>query len=170
MKPAMKTLWLLRHAKSSWAKLTLADHDRPLKGRGIRAAEKMGELLVQQTCFPELVYCSTAVRAKETWRIASEAIGRHRTAPAVTFRDDLYHASAKQLRSIVASLPDEHSSVMLIGHNPGFEDFVTEVTGTAMSIPTAALLQLESNTPDWNDFATSRTTKVIHIWRPRELP
>lgn len=165
----MKTLWLLRHAKSSWADTKLADHDRPLKGRGVRAAKMMGNVLAQQAPFPEYVICSTAVRARETWRIAADAIARHRTVPAVVFRDDLYHAGAEQLRSIAASIPNEHSSVMLLGHHPGFEDFVTEVTGTTMAIPTAALLQLNLNASHWNDFATSRTVQVIHIWRPREL-
>ncbi|HET6424000.1 MAG TPA: histidine phosphatase family protein [Planctomycetaceae bacterium] len=164
----MKTLWLLRHAKSSWADATLTDHDRPLKPRGIRAAAKMGALLAEQSPFPELICCSTAVRAVQTWHVAAEAITARRSLPEAVYRDDLYHASVSQLRSIVSGLPNERSTVLLIGHNPGFEDFVAAITGGAIEIPTAALLKLQLAGAEWHLFATTQTVGLIDLWRPRE--
>lgn len=164
----MKTLWLLRHAKSSWADESLPDHDRPLKPRGIRAARKMGAILAEQTPFPELVYCSTAVRARATWELAAAAISPQRTLPPVQYYAELYHASARQLQTFVASLSSEHAAVLLVGHNPGLEEFVRAVTGHEIEIPTAALLCLESDSPDWTAFQHSRAIRLQQIWRPRD--
>ncbi len=165
----MKTLWLLRHAKSSWNAPALPDHERPLKPRGERAAIRMGQLLAAQAPFPDAVVCSTAVRARETWRHVERAFADRRAVSPVEFRADLYHADVEQLRSIVASIPEAHSAVLLIGHNPGLENFAESLTGTTVTIPTATLLCIELESPHWRDFATAKTATVKHIWRPREL-
>jgi phosphohistidine phosphatase len=165
----MKTLWLLRHAKSSWSNPDLADNDRPLKRRGKLAAEKIAAVLAEQPHFPERVCCSTAVRARETWRIVAGIIGEHRPLPTVQDYGELYHASAEELRDFVAALPDAQSTAMLIGHNPGFEDFVTEVTGTTVSIPTGCLLRIDLPSDTWSDFETTETAQLYRVWRPREL-
>jgi len=165
----MKTLWLLRHAKSSWADESLPDHDRPLKPRGIRAARKMGAFLAAQASFPELVCCSTAMRARATWNLAAEAIAIQRTLPPVQYHAELYHASAHQLQTFVATLSGEVAAVLLVGHNPGFEEFVAMVTGCEIEIPTAALLRLECDSPHWTTFQHSRAVRLQHIWCPRDF-
>lgn len=164
----MKTLWLLRHAKSSWADASLSDHDRPLKPRGIRAARKMGTILADQTPFPELVCCSTALRARATWELAAETISPQRSLPPVHYHAELYHASGQQLQTFTAAVPSDHTVVLLVGHNPGFEELVSAVTGRKTEIPTAALLCLECDSPDWAAFQHSRAVRLRQIWRPRD--
>lgn len=89
----MKTLLLLRHAKSSWDDATLSDHDRPLKSRGIKAARRMGRLMREQDLCPDRILCSTAVRARETLRLALEESG---IDPATEFTERLFHCSPSE--------------------------------------------------------------------------
>ena len=111
---AMKRIYLLRHAKSSWKHPELPDHDRPLAGRGKRAAKAIVKHMRAQRFEPELVLCSTARRARETLERIEPALGR---AP-VRVEGDLYGASARELLACLRRLPDEVGSVLVIGHNP----------------------------------------------------
>lgn len=163
----MKTLWLLRHAKSSWKDTTLSDHDRPLKKRGRKAAAAMGTLLNDLTPFPAVVLCSTAVRAKETWQIVADTIIRQRTIPHVEYRADLYHADPETLGEIVADVSDEFAAVLLIGHNPGLEEFAEDIAGTEIDIPTAALVKIEFSADSWTTAGTSGKGALAGIWRPQ---
>lgn len=165
----MKTLWLLRHAKSSWKDATLSDHDRPLKKRGRNAAVVIATVLVEQEPFPDAILCSTAVRARETWEIVSDTIQSQRSVPSVEYRADLYHASSETMRDILAGLPDDHASVLLVGHNPGLEEFVVEITATEVEIPTAALVKIEFPADSWPAAATTGKGTLVRVWRPREL-
>ena len=114
----MKRLYLLRHAKSSWKDTSLPDHDRPLSGRGRRAAKAIARHLREQDLEPQLVLCSTARRARETLERIQPALG----AATVEFEHDLYAASADALLERLRRVPDTVASVMLIGHNPGLQD------------------------------------------------
>lgn len=165
----MKTLWLLRHAKSSWSQPELADHERPLKPRGRRAAKKIARVLIEQSPFPETIVSSSAIRACETWQIIAAEWSRSGVVPPVVFRDDLYHASVEQLRRITSELCDDFTAVLLIGHNPGFEDFVSAISSVKVTIPTAGLLRIELNSRRWSEFATTHEAHVSQIWLPREL-
>src|SRR5262245_6241843 len=114
----MKHLYLLRHAKSSWKDTSLPDHDRPLAGRGRRAAKAIAGHLREQGIEPELVLCSTARRARETLERIEPALG----ASALCLEDELYAAGAPALLERLRSVPDPVGSVMLIGHNPALEE------------------------------------------------
>ena len=115
----MKVLYLLRHGKSSWADPTLADIDRPLAARGVRALRRMRKYLRQQAIAPDLVACSPALRARQTLDQIEGAIGRDtpvRVEPA------LYSTTATEIARLVSKSPESVSSLMLIGHNPALQD------------------------------------------------
>ena len=116
--PTDRRLYLLRHAKSSWTDADLPDHDRPLAGRGRRAADAIADHMRAEAIAPVLVLCSTARRARETCERVGPALG---TAP-VRYEAGLYGASATSLLERLRGLPDDVGSVLLIGHNPAIED------------------------------------------------
>ena len=111
------TLVLLRHAKSAWP--DMADHDRPLAPRGIRAAPEMGRWLRDAGLVPDQVLCSTARRARETWQFVQEGLA---ATPPVTFEGRIYDAGAANLLAVIREAPAAAGTLLLIGHNPGIGD------------------------------------------------
>ena len=162
----MKTLLLLRHAKSCWEDSSLADHDRPLKQRGIKAARRIGQLIGTQKCSPELVLCSTAVRAKETLRLVLEEV---KGTPPIEYVERLYHCSLDVFISVLRSIPWDLSAVMLVGHNPGLEEFLSHLAGQSQTMPTGALARIELDLSHWSDFNSGTSGRLVDVWRPREL-
>jgi len=151
----MKTLLLLRHAKSSWSNPAARDHDRRLTTRGHQAATSMGGLLRQNGLVPELAVVSSARRARETWERVLRELG---AAPAARTEDRLYMAEAPTLLRLVQGLPVAADTVLLIGHNPGLERFAAQLAGSAdgdarqrmaKKFPTAALAVLRFDLTDW---------------------
>jgi phosphohistidine phosphatase len=115
----MRRLILLRHAKSDWSVAGRADHDRELALRGNDSATKIGAYMARHALLPDLVLCSTAVRARRTWALVAEALAE---APPVTYDDRLYEVGAKAILDVVrASSPEVHG-LMVVGHNPGLRD------------------------------------------------
>jgi phosphohistidine phosphatase len=112
-----RTLVLFRHAKSAWP--DVADHDRPLARRGIRAAPLMGRWLREAGFLPGQVLCSTARRARETWQFAQPGLA---ATPPVTFDARIYEAAAADLLAVIAEVPAATGTLLLIGHNPAIED------------------------------------------------
>src|SRR5215813_9149766 len=112
-----RTLVLFRHAKSAWP--DVADHDRPLARRGIRAAPVMGRWLREAGLLPGQVLCSTARRARETWQFAQAGLA---ATPPVTFDARIYEAAAAGLLAVIAKVPPATGTLLLIGHNPAIED------------------------------------------------
>jgi phosphohistidine phosphatase len=133
----VRTLHLLRHAKSSWDDPSLADHDRPLAGRGRRDAKRIAEHIRRSGIEPELVLCSTAARTRETLALVEPALG----SPAVELEDDLYGASADELLARIRRVPDAVGSVLVIGHNPGLHELALALApdGPFGKFPTGAL-------------------------------
>jgi phosphohistidine phosphatase len=162
----MKTLLILRHAKSSWQESGLDDHDRPLNKRGMRVAPQMGRLLKAQDLVPELIVSSTAKRARKTAELVAENCGYQGTVE-VTQR--LYHASAEQAISVLADLAGDQACVMLVAHNPGVEELLEVFTGEVAAMPTAALAQVELPIDQWQSLSLSTGGVLINLWRPREL-
>jgi phosphohistidine phosphatase len=113
----MKTLYLLRHAKSSWEDPSVPDHDRPLAPRGRRATELLAKHLRHEGIAPELVLCSTARRARETFDGIPPRIGD----VEVRFEPELYGASGEELLTRLRAIPEVVQSAMLIGHNPSIQ-------------------------------------------------
>jgi phosphohistidine phosphatase len=166
-----KRLYLLRHAKSSWKHPELADHERPLAGRGRRAAKAIAGYLHEHEITAELVLCSTARRARET----SERIEPVLAGAAVRYEDRLYAATADALLERLHSVPDGIASVMLIAHNPAIEQLALDLARPSperreleIKFPTAALATLEFPGPTWRDLDRGGAD-LVGLVRPRDL-
>lgn len=155
---------LLRHAKSSWSQPSLADFDRPLNERGLNAAPFMGELMASRELVPELLVSSPARRAAHTAELVRESSGAN---IELKFDDRIYEASPYGLMQVIADLPDTFSTVMLVGHNPGFEGMIRLLTSEDESMPTAALAVIDIDTEKWADVAP-KTGSLMEVVRPRE--
>jgi phosphohistidine phosphatase len=162
----MKTLLILRHAKSSWKNTGLADHDRPLTKRGKRDAPRMGRLLRDENLTPDLILSSTAKRALDTAEAVAEASGYE---GEVESRPEFYMAGAEAYLRALRALSDDYECVMVIGHNPGLEELVEGLTGEAEAMPTAALAQVELTLKRWRDLSDETEGRLVNTWRAREL-
>ena len=144
----MRTLYLLRHAKSSWKDATLRDFDRPLKDRGRKAAKRIGKYLADEKLKDLLVVCSPAARTRETADILFESAGLD---VEVRFDERIYEASLRDLMQVVLELPEEEKVAILIGHNPGFEELLAYLTGEFRRMPTCALAKIKLEDGSWKD-------------------
>jgi len=137
-----RTLILLRHAKSAWPPET-RDAARPLARRGLRDAPVVGRWLRDQVSAIDLVVCSPAVRAATTWELAAAQLD---PKPPLRHDEQLYEATAQDLLKVTQQLPPTASTAVLVGHNPGLEDFLTLLTGAAEPLKTSAIAVI--TTPD----------------------
>ena len=168
---AVKRLYLLRHAKSAWDDPTLRDRERPLAPRGRKAAKRMARWSRKYGVRPQLVVCSSAVRAQDTLRRVLPGLGE----PAVWVEVTLYAADAETLLARVRALPGEIDSAMLVGHNPGLMDLLLllaapgKLRGRAEeNLPTGALAELELDVVRWAD-ASPGAARLTEFVRPRDL-
>jgi phosphohistidine phosphatase len=161
----VKTVLLLRHAKSSWKDPGLDDHDRPLNKRGKKAAPRMGRLLAEEDLVPELILSSTARRARDTAERVAEAAGYEGD---IEQRPDLYHAAPHAYFDALDTVSDDVQRVMLVGHNPAMEVLVAMLSGTHHRFPTAALAEIALDIDAWRD-ARDGTARLMNLWLPREL-
>ena len=168
----MKTLILLRHAKSGWDDPVARDFDRPLNPRGQRAAATMGRHMKALGLAPDRVVASPAARVVETLEHVGAGYGGD-LAPVWDKR--VYLASAATLLDLVHELPDAADTAMIAGHNPGLEELVLGlVPGGALrhdvevKFPTAALAQIEFETDRWQDVEPGEG-ELIRFVRPRDL-
>jgi len=167
----MKTLLLLRHAKSSWADPARADHDRELNARGAKAAPVMGRFLHKHNLIPDLVWCSTAQRTVQTVGL----LGRSFADDAkVIYARDMYMAAQTALLKCLHQTHDEAERVLMVGHNPGLESLALALTGTdehglrddmARKYPTCALCQFEFDVDSWANvgWGQGRLTRFIKV-------
>ena len=164
----MKTLLILRHAKSAWDQPGLRDHDRPLNPRGRRDAPRMGRLLVERDLVPERIVSSTAVRARTTAALAASEFGGEREVEIET-TGDLYHASPDAYIEVVEAMGGAEERLMVVGHNPGITSLVRHLTGEGEYMPTAALAAVELDIDEWSELGTARRGRLAGFWRPRAL-
>ncbi|MFC3415536.1 SixA phosphatase family protein [Algoriphagus hitonicola] len=153
----MKKIILIRHAKSAWDQPSLADHDRPLAERGLLAAPKMGKRLSKMGINPDRIISSTAERAKSTAQLIAKELKSPKNT--IWLERDLYHASAQTMISILKSLPESIQTVILVGHNPGMNDFVDRLGGKIGNLPTAGIFAVKSSA-QWKDF----DLKQVDFW------
>ena len=170
----MKTLFLVRHAKSSWDHPGLSDFERPLAPRGERAAPRLATFMKTEGLVPAIVLCSTARRARETWALMEEALGE---SAQVTFLDSLYGAGPGRMLEAALTYADERSPVMLVGHNPGMEDLAhalagsgpeTELATLREKYPTAGLAVIDLDVDSWSDVRPGAGV-LRRFVRPRDL-
>jgi phosphohistidine phosphatase len=161
----MKTLLLLRHAKSDWENASLRDFDRPLAARGERDAPRIGKALRKRGPVPDLIISSPAARAKGTIEAVAKAA---KLNPEIRFEEVVYGASSPELIKLIRGLPDQKSCVLLVGHNPGFEDVCGRLTGSQQRMPTAALAHIEFQIDRWEDIDDG-DGKLIWLLTPKQL-
>jgi phosphohistidine phosphatase len=161
----MKTLLLLRHAKSDWDDPSLRDFDRPLADRGKRDAPEIGKALRKRGPLPDLILSSPAARAKATTKAVVKAA---KIKLDVEYDEAIYSASSAELVTLVNRLPDSCSCAMMVGHNPGFEDLVGRLSGSHERMPTAALACLEFQVESWSDVG-DQEGKLVWLLTPKEL-
>jgi phosphohistidine phosphatase len=136
-----RALILFRHAKSDQSSAE-ADIDRPLNPRGQRQAPEAGRWLADNVDRIDLAVVSPAPRARTTWELASAELSRQ---PETRVDDRIYNASVPDLLDVIHDLPDDAHTVVLVGHNPGTEDLASLLTNESVSLPTSAIVVLESD-------------------------
>ena len=173
----MKTLYLLRHAKSAWDDPALADHDRPLAPRGSRAAATMAKYLGERKGGPprlDLLVCSTALRARQT---LERVLAAWSPAPAVTLEGGIYLCGVAVLLQHLRALDDSIGTVMLVGHNPDFQDLATTLCTTGegdllarvqAKLPTGSFLRIDLPDGPWGGLERA-TGHLAEFVTPRDL-
>ena len=160
----MKTLLVLRHAKSSRNDPALDDHERPLNKRGQRDAPRMGELVREYGLIPDVVISSDAVRARLTAEAVAEAA---RYAGEILLDPHLYMACPADILSLLPMVRENAETVMIVGHNPGLEKLIKQLTGEWHDLPTATLAQIRLPIDQWRDLKLSTRGTLMGLWRPR---
>jgi phosphohistidine phosphatase len=168
----MRRVYLLRHAKSSWRDRSLADRDRPLAGRGRRAAKAVARHLEAEGIRPDLVLCSPARRTRETLERVERGFGDQVEA---RLEEALYGASEAELLARIEALPQQVGSVMLIGHNPGLEELALALASEGAGLarmrekyPTAALATIDLPADHWSAIRRGSGELVGYV-RPKDL-
>jgi len=151
-KTIMKTIYLIRHAKSSWDYSDLTDFERPLNHRGKRDAPFMGEILKKLGVKPDLILSSPANRAVNTARIIAEMISF--PLDDILYMEVLYGANEKELNDLVVNIKDNVNSLAIVGHNPGLTDFLHYICENDIdNIPTCGVASASFNINSWADFS-----------------
>ena len=157
----MKSLLIIRHAKSSRDEPSLADINRPLNKRGKRDAPHVGFLLREEGLVPDLILCSPALRARKTAEAVAENCGYE---GEIEIQDSFYPGYPADFLEVLGRLPDQYQSVMVVGHNPGLEELLTTLTDESVALPTAALAQVSLPIHTWRDFTDEVTGKLVNLW------
>ncbi len=164
----MKTLLIMRHAKSSWKDQDSPDHDRPLNKRGKNDAPRMGKLLKDEDLLPDIIMSSTAVRAKKTAELVAKAC---KYKGKIVLNHSLYGAEPPAYLKILEGLSDKHMSALVVGHSPSVEETVELFTGSPdVIMPTCALAQISLPIQNWAELKKQKIKgELLKIWRPKEL-
>lgn len=170
----MLTLSLLRHAKSSWSNPGLPDRDRPLAGRGLTDAPRMGRAMTERGIDPDLVLCSSARRTRDTLDLVLPEL---RVEPKVTYEDALYHASPETMLELLRAVRPGANRVLLVGHNPEIHAFALDLIGSGpkhlreklmTKYPTAGLAVINFAAGLWESVTVNSGTLNLFLV-PREL-
>ena len=157
----MKTLTIVRHAKSSWKDSSLKDRDRPLNKRGRRDAPEMGHRIAAAGIRPSLIISSPAKRAWTTARIIAAEIGY--PIEFLQREDDLYLASVSRVLDVLVAQDEKFNNIMLFGHNPGLTDFVNYlVPGTTNNLPTCGVVSVSFDQGDWSLYERPDVTLELY--------
>ena len=162
----MKRLWLVRHAKSSWDDPGLADHDRPLAPRGRKAAKRIRRWASEHDVRPDLVLCSTALRAQQTLERVVGGFG----TPEVEIEGGLYHATAAEVIERLRHVPVGVTGVLVIGHNPTLHELAFALAPPGPEeFPTGAVAELRLSLDDWSALRPGCGELAAFVV-PRSLP
>jgi phosphohistidine phosphatase len=160
-----RRLMIMRHAKSTWSSDVPTDHGRPLNNRGRRDAPRVGKRLAKLGWVPEFVVSSDSRRTQETW----ERMQKHFPEACVSFTRALYAGGLTELRTEVARLSAAVRTVLVLGHNPGWEEAVKALSGREVRITTANVVLLKGEGATWGEALRRGPWAVAGIVRPKEL-
>lgn len=164
----MKTLTLVRHAKSSWKHPGLADFERPLNKRGRHDAPRMGLRLSAHNIRPRQIISSPAVRALTTAEVIASAIGYQ--PEEIIIDERIFHAHSEQLLDVIRNLDASHHHVMLVGHNPGLTDLVEQLALAGITnIPTCGIVVLGFSIDRWQDLYDGSGGMLLFDY-PKNIP
>ncbi|NOR52258.1 MAG: histidine phosphatase family protein [Gammaproteobacteria bacterium] len=162
-----KTLFLVRHAKSSWDSDVPTDHERPLNKRGLHDAPMMGRRLADSGVMPDLIICSSAARAQMTARLIATEIGYEESQ--IEIITDIYGAGAHGLREIIQGLDPSLNQIMLVGHNPDITELVNWLSRANIgNIPTCGITTLQISSDSWEDF-TAAAAELVQYDFPKRV-
>lgn len=169
----MRTLYVLRHAKSDWGDSSLRDFDRPLNGRGWKAAKAMGREMRERDLVPDLVLVSPAARTTETLARLEEGFG---SGFDKIEERSIYLAETEVLLGLVRGAPVQAGRLMIVGHNPGMHELVVALSEgpqdlrdeAADKFPTGALAEISFDVRDWAEIAPG-TGRIRTFLKPRDL-
>jgi phosphohistidine phosphatase len=160
----MKKLYLIRHAKSSWKNLEIDDFYRPLNKRGELNAPFMAEKLKERGVIPDLILSSPALRAKKTAKILSKKI---LSKKRVTYIQNIYEAYSSELLEILKTVDDKHTTLFLVGHNPGVNDLAEYFVDFYDNIPTCGIVEIEFSCKKWAKISP-KNAKLISFDYPKK--
>jgi len=160
----MKNLLVMRHAKSSWKDRDIPDHERPLKKRGEKDAEKMGKLLKDKKLKPDLILSSTAKRAQQTAEIVRSTC---KCKKDIVFVKELYMAEPSTILEVIINHAKDEKTILVIGHNPGLEAFVQILTGKVETLPAASIAYITAKIPNWKKITEQDEVTLKKLWRPK---
>ena len=164
-----KTLYLARHAKSSWHHPGVRDHDRPLNARGLHDAPDMARRLAARSALPQCMVSSTALRAVTTARLIAEALQLDTTL--LQENDQLYGAGSITFIAVIRELADDCTVALLVAHNPTVHDMIDTLTGTRTErVPTAAIATITFDVRSWAEVAPGTGTLVDFDYPKRNTP
>ena len=162
----MKSIILFRHGKSEWNIDYDTDHSRPLASRGKKAAELMGIFLMEKDEIPDLIICSTAIRAKETLQRAAKA---GHWSSSIKFEPEIYGGSPSKILSIAKEQLDSFKSICFIGHEPNFSMFISRTcTISPIRFTTANMAKINFKVDSWKNLRFNEGLLAWHQ-RPKEL-
>lgn len=157
----MKTLTLVRHAKSSWKDTRLSDRERPLNKRGKRDAPVMGKRMIEHGIRPSLIISSPARRAWSTAKIIAAQISY--PIEFLQREDGLYLASLDEILDIILAQDNRFNNLMVVGHNPGMTDFANFLSpGLTNNLPTAGVVSVQIDQDDWNLYERPSTDLLVY--------
>lgn len=152
----IKTVYLIRHAKSSWSEVGLSDFDRTLNDRGNLDAVTMGKRLKAKNILPDYILSSSSKRTKKTAKKITKEIGINYNE--VDFNEAIYHASYEVLMHHLTNINDKHQTVFLIGHNPGISNFCDYLTHQALYFPTCGIAKITFEVDSWQEITSNSGT------------
>lgn len=155
----MKTLLLIRHAKSNWGNPDVLDHDRPLSDRGRRDAPEMGRRLQARGVRPGAILSSTALRARTTAVMIAEALGFD--PERIVTERDFYAAAPKKLSNTVRALDDDLTCVVLVGHNPEMTELARKFSKEIAHMPTCGVAAFDFNVSAWSQLGDVAPASVL---------
>ena len=161
----MRTLYLLRHAKSSWKEESQLDFERPLAGRGKKACGLIAKHIQSEGIEFDLLLSSSAVRARETIELIRQ---QAKLRSELRFDERIYEAPVTRLMEIISEVENDRKVILVVGHNPGMEELIHALTGEEQGMPTAGLAKIKLKVSKWSEVGEANGT-LEWIVRPKEL-